>query len=146
MAMFDILAEFSDAQPITDTDAQSTDVLDIGENLEDLNFGQAELWLNIKIGTAFLAGTSIVFTLYSHTAATSIQSGTALWTKTVTTGSLTAGAWITRQRLPLNADENRYLGVYYDVTGTMTAGTIDAWLDGGSQTDHPSQKAQSNIT
>lgn len=147
MAIFDVMFEFSDAQSILGADAQSTDVLDWGSGMEDLEMGAGTpIWLNIKIGTAFAGGTSIAFSVYTHTAATSINSGTQIYTTpAIATASLTANTWVLRMPLPVNCDENRYLGLYYDVTGTMTAGTIDAWLDHGPQSSFDTQVATSNI-
>jgi len=147
MAILDVLFEFSDDQAITGTDAQSTDVLDWGSGMEDLEMGAGTpIYLNIRIGTVFAGGTSIAFSLYTHTAATSINSGTEIFTTpAIATASLTAGAWILRIPLPVNCDENRYFGLYYDVTGTMSGGTINAWLDHGPQSSYDTQVATSNI-
>ncbi len=146
MAIFDVLFEFSDAQSIT-TSAQSTDVLDWGSGMEDLEMGAGTpLWLNIKVGTAFSGGTNVTFSLYTHSSATSINSGTEIYsTPAFTTANLTANAWIIRMPLPVNCDDNRYFGLYYTVSGTYSAGTLDAWIDHGPQSSYDTQVATSNI-
>lgn len=144
MALFDALFEFSDAQAIT-TDAQSTNVLDM--QAADLEMGAGEpIWLNVRVGTAFAGGTSLAVSLYAHTATTSINSGTQIIaTGTIAQASLTANAWIIRVPLPVNFDEERYIGLYYDDTGAFTAGTVDAWLDHGPQSSYDTQVTTSNI-
>jgi hypothetical protein len=141
----DAIFQFSDAQAITG-DAVSTDVLDWGSGLEDLEMGAGTpVWLNIKVGTAFAGGTSLAVSLYTHTTV-AVNSGTEIFTTpAIAQASLTAGAWIIRIPLPVNCDENRYFGLYYDDTGAFTAGTIDAWLDHGPQSSYDTQVATSNI-
>jgi hypothetical protein len=146
MAIYDALFEFSDDQAITG-DAQSTDILDWGSGMEDLEMGAGTpIWLNIQVGTVFAGGTSLACALYCHTAETNINTGTLLWQgPAIVQASLTAGAWITRIPLPVNCDEDRYLGVYYDDTGAFTGGTVNAWLDHGPQSSFDTQVAASNI-
>jgi hypothetical protein len=144
MALFDVLFEFSDAQAITG-DADSTDVVDFVNT--DLEMGAGTpIWLNIQVETAFAGGTSLECSLYSHTATTSLNSGTLLWQSgVIAQATLVAGYWITRIPLPYNCDEERYLGVYYNDTGAFTAGTINAWLDHGPQSSSDTQVTTSNI-
>jgi hypothetical protein len=144
MALFDALFEFSDAQAITG-DAQSTNVLDM--QAADLEMGAGEpIYLNVRVGTAFAGGTSLIVSLYAHTAATNINSGTQiLATGTILQAALTAGAWIIRVALPVDFDTARYIGLYYDDTGAFTGGTIDAWLGHGPQSSYDTQVAVSNI-
>lgn len=142
MAIFDALFEFSDDQAIV-ADAQSTDILDWGDGLTGLEMGAGTpIYLNVQVGTAFAGGTSLQTTLYSHTAPTSIQSGTILWQGQVEVqATLIAGYYIARIALPVNADVNRYMGVYYDDTGNFSGGTVNAWLDHGPQSSHNTQVA-----
>jgi hypothetical protein len=148
MAIFDAMLEFSDNQAIT-TDADSTNVVDFSNT--DLEMGAGEpVWLNIRVGATDFdsAGDNgtLQFGLYSHTATTSLNSGTLLWqSSAIAEASLTAGAWITRIPLPYNCDENRYLGIYYNQTNTFTAGNVDAWLDHGPQSSYDTQVTTSNI-
>jgi hypothetical protein len=144
MAILDVLFEFSDDQPITG-DAQSTDVLDM--QAADLEMGAGNpVWLNVKVGTAFAGGTSLIVSLYAHSAATSINSGTqVLATGTILQAALTADTWIIRVPLPVDFDSERYVGLYYNDTGAFTAGTINAWLDHGPQSSYDTQVSASNI-
>ena len=146
MAIFDALFEFSDAQAIV-ADAQSTNVLDWGSGMEGLEMGAGSpLYLNIRVATTFAGGTSLITSLYSHSAATSIESGTVLWqSNSLVQATLVSGYWITRIGIPVNVDLARYLGVYYDDTGEFTGGAIDAWIDQGPQSSYDTQVAASNI-
>ncbi len=145
MAIFDAMFEFSDDQVITDTDAASTNILDF--TLSDLEMGAGEpLWLNIRIGTAFAGGTNIVFSLRYDTVAPIDSSSTVIYqTPAITTATMVAGFWVLRMPLPYNIDEERIIGLYYDHTGTMSDGTINAWLDHGPQSSYDTQVTTSNI-
>jgi hypothetical protein len=142
MAIMDVQLELSDAQAIV-ADAQSTNV--INWNDTDLEMGTGTpLYLNIVVGTDFAGGTSLQFKLYSHSAATSIQSGTLLYeTAVFAQATLVTGYKVLRMPLPAKSDAEQYLGLYYDDTGEFTGGTIDAWIDYGSQSSHDTQVAQS---
>ena len=146
MAIFDAMFEFSDAQVITDSDAVSSKVIDFTQ--ADLEMGAGvPVWLNIRIGDSFVSGggSSIDFALYYHTTA-AVGSGTSLWSSgAIAVANLGAGQWIVRQALPINVDEEQFVGCYYDVTGTSTAGTINAWLDHGPQSSYGTQVTTSNI-
>lgn len=152
MAMFDIIGEFGDAQTfttLTTTEARiSSNIINLG--VDDVNWGNGELWLNIKVATKFVsAGTpSTTITLRSSSDTTVNVSDTAVIT--VPAQDLTAlavGADILRQRLPINVDQEQYLGVLVaNATKPYTAGALDIWLDHGSQSDFPAQEALSNIT
>lgn len=145
MALFDAMFELSDDQVITDASAASTNVIDfVTENLE-IGAGNP-YWLNIRIGTAFAGGTSILFELSYDTATPIDASSTVVWqTPAILTAAMTAGAWIMRMPLPYNIDEEQFVGLFYTVVGTMTAGTINAWLDNGPQSSHDTQVSTSNI-
>ncbi len=144
MALYDVMFEFSDAQAIT-TDANSTNVIDM--QAADLEMGSGTpIWLNVRVNTTFAGGTSLIVSLYAHTAASTIESGTQI----IASGSflqaaLTAGAWILRVPLPADFDTARYVGLHYDDTGAFTAGAVDAWLDHGSQSSYDTQVSTSNI-
>ena len=144
MAIFDVLFESSDDQVVTNASAVSTNIIDM--QLADLNMGAGEpIWLNIRIGTAFAGGTSLVFGLYSHSAV-EVGSGTLLWaTPAITDATMVAGYWIMRMPLPDDVDRERYIGLYYTTSGTHSAGTINAWLDHGPQSNTNTQVTASNI-
>lgn len=145
MAIFDAMFEFSDDQVITDSDAASTNILDW--TIADLEMGSGEpLWLNVRVGTAFAGGTNIVFSLRHDSVAPIDASSIVIYqTPAILTAAMTAGAWIMRMPLPANVDEGQILGLYYDVTGTMSGGTINAWIDHGSQSSYDTQVTTSNI-
>ena len=146
MAIYDAMFEFSDAQVITDASAVSSKVIDFTQ--ADLEMGSGEpVWLNIRVGDSFVSGggTSIAFELYYHTSA-AVGSGTSLWTSgALAVANLGSGTWIVRQPLPVNVDEEQYVGCYYTTVGTHTVGTINAWLDHGPQSSYNTQVSTSNI-
>lgn len=153
MAMYDIIGEFGDAQTfttLTTTEARiSENILNLG--LSDVNWGNAEIWLNIKVSTAFTKGDgtpATTITLRSSTDITVNASDTAVIT--VASQDLTllsVGADVFRGRLPIDVDVEQYLGVLVANAGAdYSAGALDMWLDQGSQSDFATQKALSNIT
>lgn len=145
MAIFDAMFEFSDNQAITG-DAASTNILDWTQ--ADLEMGTGEpVYLNVRVGdTDFAGGTSLVVSLRHDSVAPIDASSIVIYqTPAIVQASLTAGEWIMRMALPANVDEGRILGMFYDDTGTFTAGTIDAWLDHGPQSSYDVQVAESNI-
>lgn len=150
MALFDVMFEFSDNQPVAAT-AQSTDVLNWGDT--DLEMGAGTpIWLNIQVQVAASAGTSLTCDLLSTDGDTDIDDGTEgthyikLWSSgAVPQASLTAGHWICRIPLDVNADEFQYMGIQYTASGTLTGCTVNAWLDHGPQSSYDTQVATSNI-
>ena len=152
MAIYDIIGELGDAQTfttLTTTEGRaSTDVINLG--LTDVNWGNGELWLNIKIATAFLtSGTpATTITLKSSTSTTLLTGDTSVITIAAQDLSdLSIGADVFRGRLPIDVDQNQYIGVFVkNATAAYTAGALDIWIDHGSQSDFATQKALSNIT
>ncbi len=153
MAMYDIIGEFGDAQTfttLTTTEGRvSTNVINLG--VSDVNWGNGEIWLNIKVATLFAAtgGTpATTITLRSSTDATINGSDTAVIT--IAAQDLTAlsvGADVFRGRIPIDVDQEQFIGVFVqNATADYTAGALDMWLDHGSQSDFLTQKALSNIT
>lgn len=138
--------EFSDAQTQAASSAavtQSTNVIDMWDgNATNPNkdvFGGAKLpeiggmvW-NCKINTTINATTVITAKLMSHTAATSIASGTQV-AEFIFLAAAVAGAKTSNKAfkfLPGTeiATSDRYLGVTYTVSGAKcTAGAIDSFL------------------
>lgn len=145
MALLDAMFEFSDDQVVTDSDVASTNIIDF--TLSDLEMGAGSpYWLNIRVGTAFAGGTNIVFSLRYDTVAPIDGSSTVIYqTAAIVTATLVTGFWVLRMPLPVNVDEERIVGLFYDVTGTMSAGTINAWLDNGPQSSYDVQVSTSNI-
>ena len=149
MAIFDAMFELSDNQTIT-TAAASTNILDmVYENLE-MGAG-TPLWLNVKVGaTAFTTGgdndgTLTVALVYDTVAPVDGSSTVIYQTAALAEANLTAGAWILRMPLPYNFDEESIVGLYYTTANTITAGTVDAWIDNGSQSSYDTQVTTSKI-
>jgi hypothetical protein len=131
--------------------AAATNLIDLGEGLENLNFGSAEIWLNVKVGTILDSSgdaATLTVALVNDTVPPIDGSSIVVFqTAAIAEATLVAGYDVVRTRIPLDSDSLRYLGIYYTVgTENFTTGTIDAWLEFSTQTDHPSQKTQSNIT
>jgi hypothetical protein len=150
MALFDALFEFSGGttsggQSVI-TSAASEDTLDM--QAADLEMGAGTpLYLNIKVGTtAYTGGTSVTFALVNDSDNTIDGSSTVIWqSPAIVVASLTANAWVKRMALPVDFDSDRYIGLYYTVSGSPSAGTIRAWIDHGPQSSYDTQVAASNI-
>lgn len=137
MSVLDAALEFSDAQTQVASSAavtQSTNVVDTRNNKTKDTWGtsiDAELggmvW-NCNINTVINAVTIITAKFMSHSAATSIKSGTEL-AEFVFTAAAAAG---TRKYIKFPAGSvapERYVGVTYTVSGAKcTTGAIDSWL------------------
>lgn len=130
MAILDRLLTFSLNQAVT-ADAIS-DVIDRGANAPVLaNFSPGfagDMFLVIQTGTAFAGATSLEVRLVSDSTADLATSPTVH----VSTGAI-PGAQLTANKvlavLPVPpGDYERYVGLQYDGTGTITAGTIKAHL------------------
>ncbi len=145
MAIMDAQLELSDAQALTTTD-DSTDVINFTDSDLEMGVG-TQLYLNIVVGTAFAGqgSTTITFALVHDADATLTSGATVLYqTPALTETVLVAGYKVLRMPLPANIDEEQYAGLLYTVgSGPMTGGTIDAWIDLGSQSSHDTQVAQS---
>lgn len=151
MATYDIIGELSNNQDFTLTTTETiVSQNEINLGIDDVNWGNGELWLNIKVGTIFASvGTpSTTITLRSSSDSTVNASDTAVITIAAQDlSALSAGADIFRGRLPIDVDQEQYLGVVVVNTGEeYSTGTLDIWIDHGSQSDFPAQIAQSNIT
>jgi len=152
MAIFDAMFEFmDDAQLIgtSTTDYVPTTCKQLDWVTEDLEMGAGEpVWLNIKVGTtAYGGGTSVNFFLACDNASESHDSDSNI---VIQSGirpiaSLTAGAWVLRVALPVDVDAERYMVIGATFDGTVSAGTIDAWLDHGPQSSYDTQVSASNI-
>ena len=120
----DKLLRLSDAQAILGVDLAATDVIDLSV-ARDIGEGQA-LYMVVTVITAFTGGTSIDFIVKGSTDATIVTGDPTLGsTGAIALASLTAGAQFVVRINPLIGSLGyRYLGAFYDVTGTMTAGTV----------------------
>ena len=120
----DKLLRLSDAQAILGTDLAATDVIDLSV-ARDIGEG-TNLYMVVTVITAFTGGTSIDFIVKGSTDATIVTGDTTLGsTGAIALASLTAGAQFVVRINPLIGSLGlRYIGAFYDVTGTMTAGTV----------------------
>ena len=153
MAMYDIIGEFADVQDFTLTTTETiVSENNINLGVDDVNWGNGELWLNIKVHTAFTTaqGTpSTTITLRASSDSTVNASDTAVITIAAQnlTSTTSLGSDIFRGRLPIDVDQEQYIGVVaVNTGGGYTTGKLDIWLDHGSQSDFPAQEALSNIT
>ncbi len=151
MALLDAMLEFSDAQDISQAagTVASTNILDWVTS--DLEMGSGTpIWLNVRIETDFASagGTAtLAVALVYDTAAPVDSSSTVIYTTpSIAEANLGDGAWILRMPLPANVDEERISGLLYTIgTTTSTTGTVNAWLDHGSQSSFDTQVSASNI-
>ena len=120
----DKLLRLSDAQAILGTDLAATDVVDL-LTARDIGEGHA-LYMVVTVITAFAGGTSIDFIVKGSTDATIVTGDTTLGSSgAILLASLTAGAqFAVRINPQIGSLGLRYLGAFYDVTGTMSAGTV----------------------
>lgn len=153
MALFDVMFELDDALDLSTHTASeveaSTNVIDWVNS--DLEMGAGEpLYLNIQVETAFGSSGSATLQvdLMRETDTDIDASSTTIYeTGLIPVASLTAGAWIMRMSLPVNVDEDRYVGLLYTIgTAAMTAGTVNAWIDHGPQSSYDTQVENSNIS
>ncbi len=153
MAIFDAMFEFmDDAQLIgtSTTDYVPTTCKELNFVTEGLEMGAGQpMYLNIKVGTtAYGGGTSVNFFLAADNATASHDSDSniVLQSGIRPIADLTAGAWVLRAALPVNVDAEQFLVVGATFDGTVSAGTIDAWIDSGPQSSFDTQVSASNIT
>jgi len=120
----DAFLRVSDAQAIT-ADAASTNTIDLG-TARDIGEGK-QLFMVFTVGTAFNNLTSLALQVITSAAA-DLSTPTVRGSQTVLLAGLTAGAQFVVPLPPLVGSlGQRYLGAYYDVTGTNpSAGTITA--------------------
>lgn len=141
MAILDASLEFSDAQAQAASSAavtQSTNVVDIWDgnsanpNTDAWGSGKlpeigGSVW-NCNINTTINATTVITAKLMTHSAATSIASGTQV-AEIVFAAAAAAGTRKSFEFQPGAEIATRYLGVTYTVSGAKcTAGAIDSYL------------------
>ena len=152
MAIFDAMFEFMDNQEITG----SGTTLFKPVTGKELNWGNNELemgagepvYINFKVGlTAFTGGTSVDFKLFADAASEGHDSDSdvVLASGPRLVADLTAGAWILRNILPVDVDIEQYLLPGATFVGNVNAGTLDVWLDHGSQSSYDTQVSDSNI-
>jgi len=133
--IIEAMHEMSDAQEITSaTNTHSTNIMDL-QGLRVVDSSNNSLLpahqvveVEVSVGTTFAGGTSLTASVYTHSATTSMQSGTRLATSgAVALASLLKGKILVRCFLP-RTGLARYLGIVYDTVGTHTAGAVSANL------------------
>ncbi len=156
MALFDIMFNFSGASGTAQDISQaagtvaSTDILDFVNS--DLEMGAGEpVWLNVQVAevvaSAELGATLAVALCYDTVAPIDSSSTVIYTTPAIPEATLVAGYWVLRMPLPVNVDEERIVGLLYTIgTNTTTTGTVNAWLDHGSQSSYNTQVENSNIS
>ena len=161
MAIFDAVAEFSDNQSLISTNSVAAtaaeNVLcfsDTASELSGLELGSGEpLWLNVRVGaTGVIDGTTdsactMTIALVNDSAVPiDASSRVMVQTRAFAQSEMTAGAWLLRVPLPADIDGQPYGGLLYtSAAAACTAGTIDAWVDHGSQSSFDTQVSASNI-
>lgn len=139
MGILDSTLEFSDAQAMAASSAavtQSTNVHSLGASLKDA-WGSAKIpelggmYLNLAVSTVVNASTIITAKLMSHTAATSIKSGTQI--ASIVLPAAAAAGTKRSVRLPfgqaIGSATTPHIGVTYTVSGAKcTTGAVNCWL------------------
>jgi len=134
--ILDAALEFSDAQSLIASSAAVTQ----STNVVDMRTGSKNAWgtaidneigglvWNCNVNTTINAVTVITAKLMSHSAATSIKSGTEL-AEFVFAAAAPAGTRKSIKFTPGFTPPERYLGVTYTVSGAAcTAGAMDSFL------------------
>ena len=128
--IIDSLLELSIKQAVT-TSAASTNVADFG--LKKPNTGNAaqNLYAVFTIPESF-AGGSLTISLQDSADGSSFAN--VITGVTVSTTDLKAGS---QYVIPMPTSHRRYIRAYYAVTGSMTAGKINAAIVSGLQNNEP---------
>ncbi len=128
---------FSDDQALTVT-ADSTSTLDLGALTDDRGVALSEfgpegnkIMLDVLINVAFAGGTNVAFKL-QDSADDSTFADTQILVAAIAAATLVAGYRVMRIALP--PDVQRYVKMVYTITGTHTAGKVNARLRYGAQT------------
>lgn len=119
---------FSDGQAIAGVDVASTNVIDTGE-ARDLGRSATPVRLVVLVTEAFAGGTDLSVQLEQDTTdAFGSPTDVFVTPAPIPLASLTLGAKIVDVVLPNRAVAERYLRLFYDVTGVFTAGKVWAGL------------------
>ena len=109
------------------TSQVSTNTIDLGA-AKNIAAGRP-LYLVVVVDETFAGGTSVMFTIVTDTTANLATPTHHAQTIAILTADLTAG----REPIVLpvgeiDADRERYLGVYYTIDGTFSAGKVTVFL------------------
>lgn len=139
--MLDNKLVFSAVQAVTaNGNTNSTNDIDLGALVDDRGSAlgkmgpeAGDLFLLVTVGTAFAGGTDLIVTL-TDSSDDSTYVNTEIVSQNNIAANLTANAIILN--VPLPKQLSRYLRLLYTITtGTMTAGTINAQITMGHQSD-----------
>ena len=125
MAIIDYKNEFSDAQAVTVT-AASTDHINL-TNTTPQYAGGIDTLVIVRVNTAFAGGTSIIASLETDDNASFSSATTVVTGPTVLTAAAVAGKNLLVFNLK-DAQLEQYIQVKYTVSGTMSAGNVDAFI------------------
>ena len=126
--LVDNFNEFSDAQDVSGAAGTtvSTNVVDLGVEDRDIGNGQP-VYLNVLAAEDFAGGTSIQVLLEtSDNEAFSSGNYIALYSPVIAIADATAGSSLLQVSVPVGT--SRYLRVSYSRVGTVTTGTVNAFL------------------
>ena len=112
-------------QAITGTDGYSTDAIDLGAAVNISRGKEKRLFVKVD-GTAFAGGTSLEVQYVQSSNANLSSHDVLATTGAIAVAALTANA--TLMDLPLPSNTKRYVGLRFDVTGTMSAGSVSGWI------------------
>jgi len=148
MGAFELLGEFSDAQPISADDTASTSTIDLGKAKPQIGVGKEAPFLCIQTAVAPTdAGDTLSIEVQiddDDGAGAPSGSWAALFMPLVGANGAevaatdarlaTAGAWIYRAPLPYEVNK-RHLRLMYRNTTSNGVFTISAWLSSGPPSD-----------
>ena len=109
------------------------------------------VYLNVRIGTVAFDSSADdgTLTVALVTDDTAVDGSSTVIYQTVAhlEAAMVPGAWLLRMALPVNVDQERFIGILYTVAGSgdFTAGKIDTWIDHGPQSSYDTQVTTSNI-
>lgn len=129
-------ALFSEDQAITDSDVASTNIIDLGadDSLVPSPNEKGQIEILCQVTEAFAGGDSLSVELEQDTAEAFSSPTDLLVTPAILTASLVAGYQFVIA-VPAEKITERYIRLYYNVTGTMSAGKIVAGLVLNRQTN-----------
>lgn len=130
--IIDSLLELSIKQAVT-TSAASTNTVDFGTKKPNTGNAAQNLYAVFTIPESF-AGGSLTISLQDSADGTNFANVITGATVTVTAADLKEGS---QHVIPMPISHRRYIRAYYTVTGSMTAGKINAAIVSGLQNNEP---------
>lgn len=121
---------------ITDTDKASTNVIDMGaiDALVPAPNEKGEIEIFCQVTEDFAGGTSLVATLQQDNDEAFGSAADLVASAAILTATLVAG-YRFKIAIPKDAITERYIRLYFDVTGTMSAGKVTAGFGRDLQTN-----------